>query len=84
MPKYKIMTRVVTYVSGCLVVIWIVGAVVGLYFWRSDYGRLVLLSVLTLFFTLLVATLTTARRHDVFSATAAYVFSFFSMPPNIL
>ena len=55
-----------------MVVAWLVGAIVGLYFWKSDHGRLILLSVLTLGFAFSILSLTTARRHDVFSSTAAY------------
>lgn len=69
--KYKALTKAITWISVALVVAWLVGAIVGLYFWKSNHGRLILLSVLTLGFAFSILTLTTARRHDVFASTAA-------------
>ncbi|KAG8628813.1 hypothetical protein KVT40_002678 [Elsinoe batatas] len=70
--SYKRMTDFVKYFSTFLAVIWLVCAIVALYFWRSNAGRLVLFSVLTLFFALFVALLTTARTHDIYAAIATF------------
>ncbi|THW29858.1 hypothetical protein D6D23_00692 [Aureobasidium pullulans] len=72
LSKWKRMNKVITWISVCLVVVWLVGAIVGLYCWRSDKGRLILLSVLTLGFAFSILWVTTARRHDIFASTAAY------------
>jgi hypothetical protein len=72
LSKWKRLNKVITWISVFLVVVWLVGAIVGLYFWRSDRGRLILLSVLTLGFAFSILWLTTARRHDVYASTAAY------------
>ncbi|KAK6002253.1 hypothetical protein QM012_001891 [Aureobasidium pullulans] len=72
LSKWKQLNKVITWISVFLVVVWLVGAIVGLYFWKSNHGRLGLLSVLTLGFAFSVLWLTTARRHDVFASTAAY------------
>ncbi|KAK4991620.1 hypothetical protein LTR50_001628 [Elasticomyces elasticus] len=69
---YKITEWCITIFSLLLVEAWIVGAIVGLYYWRDDHGRLILLSVLTLGFSLSLAILTTARRQEIFASTAAY------------
>lgn len=72
LSKWNRLNKVITWISVCLVVAWLVGAIVGLYFWKSNTGRLILLSVLTLGFAFSILSLTTARRHDVFASTAAY------------
>jgi hypothetical protein len=72
LSKWKRLNKVITWISVFLVVAWLVGAIVGLYFWRSDRGRLILLSVLTLGFAFSILWLTTVRRHDVYASTAAY------------
>jgi hypothetical protein len=72
LSKWKRLNKIITWISVFLVVAWLVGAIVGLYFWRSDRGRLILLSVLTLGFAFSILWLTTARRHDVYASTAAY------------
>ncbi|KAH0268052.1 hypothetical protein KCU91_g9660, partial [Aureobasidium melanogenum] len=72
LSKWNRLNKVITWISVCLVVVWLVGAIVGLYFWQSNKGRLILLSVLTLGFAFSILSLTTARRHDVFASTAGY------------
>lgn len=72
LSKWNRLNKVITWISVCLVVAWLVGAIVGLHFWESNDGRLILLSVLTLGFAFSILSLTTARRHDVFASTAAY------------
>lgn len=72
LSKWKRFNKVITWISVCLVVVWLVGAIIGLYFWKSDTGRLILLSVLTPGFAFSILWITTARRHDVFASTAAY------------
>jgi hypothetical protein len=72
LSKWKRLNKIITWISVFLVVAWLVGAIVGLYFWKSDHGRLILLSVLTLGFAFSILWLTTARRHDVYASTAAY------------
>lgn len=72
LSKWNRLNKVITWISVCLVVAWLVGAIIGLYFWKSNTGRLILLSVLTLGFAFSILSLTTARRHDVFASTAAY------------
>ena len=72
LSKWKRLNKFITWISVFLVVVWLVAAIVGLYFWRSNHGRLGLLSALTLGFAFSVLWLTTARRHDVFASTAAY------------
>lgn len=72
LSKWKRLNKVITWISVCLVVAWLVGAIIGLYFWKSDHGRLILLSVLTPGFAFSILWITTARRHDVFASTAAY------------
>ncbi len=71
---YKFTEWCITILSLLLVEAWIVGAIVGLYYWRNDHGRLILLSVLTLGFSLTLAVLTTARRQEIFASTAASVW----------
>ncbi|KAH0368233.1 hypothetical protein KCU65_g4142, partial [Aureobasidium melanogenum] len=72
LSKWNRLNKFITWISVCLVVVWLVGAIVGLYFWQSNHGRLILLSVLTLGFAFSILSLTTARRHDVFASTAGY------------
>lgn len=72
LSKWKRLNKVITWISVCLVVAWLVGAIVGLFYWRSNHGRLFLLSILTLGFAFTILLITTARRHDVFASTAAY------------
>lgn len=72
LAKWNRLNKVITWISVCLVVAWLVGGIVGLYYWRTDHGRLGLLSILTLGFAFSILWVTTARRHDVFASTAAY------------
>ncbi|CAD0084079.1 unnamed protein product [Aureobasidium vineae] len=72
LSKWKRLNKVITWISVCVVVAWLVGAILGLFFWESNTGRLILLSVTTMGFAVSILWLTTARRHDVFASTAAY------------
>jgi len=71
MRKHKYMTSGITAISAFLFIALIDGAIVGLYFLQSNHGRLILLSLVTGVFAVSFAMLTTARRQDVYGATAA-------------
>ncbi|KAG4423539.1 hypothetical protein IFR04_003362 [Cadophora malorum] len=62
----------VTILSGLMATVFLIGAMVGLYWVESPRTKLGLLSGLTVAFAGTLALFTNARRQDVFAATAAY------------
>ncbi|PNS14305.1 Sphingolipid long chain base-responsive protein PIL1 [Sphaceloma murrayae] len=70
--RYGNILLAVKLFSTSVAVLCLVSAIVALYFWRSNAGRLALFSILTLSFALFVALLTTAKTHDIYAATAAF------------
>lgn len=68
---YRRLHKAVTVFSILLVVVWIVGAVIVLYFCKNNNGRLILLSVLTPLFAGTISFATNARRQDIYATTAA-------------
>ncbi|KAH8757403.1 hypothetical protein BGZ57DRAFT_644810 [Hyaloscypha finlandica] len=62
----------VTVISGILATIFLIGAILGLYWVKSPNAKLGMLSGLTVAFAGSLALFTNARRQDVFAATAAY------------
>ncbi|KAF2268781.1 hypothetical protein CC78DRAFT_565240 [Lojkania enalia] len=71
-PSPRRIAFAVTFVSTICIAIFLVGAVVGLYFVSSIRKRLGMLGCFTVLFAATIAMLTNARRQDVFVATAAY------------
>ena len=61
-----------TILSGLMATVFLIGAMVGLYWVESPRTKLGLLSGLTVAFAGTLALFTNARRQDVFAATAAY------------
>jgi hypothetical protein len=72
--RTKSIESAVTVVTTVWIAIFLVGAVVGLYFVSDMRARLGMLACFTILFAATVAVLTNARRHDVYMATAAYAF----------
>ncbi|KAF2188317.1 hypothetical protein K469DRAFT_703823 [Zopfia rhizophila CBS 207.26] len=70
-PHRKI-SFVVSLINTLCAVIFLVGAVVGLYFVSDTKARLAMLSAFTVAFAAVIALLTNARRQEIFVATAAY------------
>ncbi|KAH7400465.1 hypothetical protein BKA64DRAFT_642608 [Cadophora sp. MPI-SDFR-AT-0126] len=62
----------VTILSGLMATVFLIGAIVGLYWVDNPRTKLGLLSGLTVAFAGTLALFTNARRQDVFAATAAY------------
>jgi hypothetical protein len=62
----------VSIISGVLATIFLIGAIVGLYWVHNPNAKLGMLSGLTVAFAGSLALFTNARRQDVFAATAAY------------
>ena len=72
MYKKDYVTRTVTVISMISAAILLVSAIVSLHSVVSDRAKLGLISMYTVLFALSVATLTNARRAEVFASTAAY------------
>ncbi|KAF2736153.1 hypothetical protein EJ04DRAFT_511280 [Polyplosphaeria fusca] len=68
----KTIATLVTLTTTICIAIFLVGAVVGLYFVSEMRARLGMLACFTIIFAATIAILTNARRHDVYMATAAY------------
>jgi hypothetical protein len=64
--------RLVTIISIILSAVFLIGAIVTLYFVRGDGSRLGLVGAFTLSFAASVGLLTNAKRSEMFGATAAY------------
>jgi hypothetical protein len=62
----------VSIISSLLAIIFLIGAVLGLYWVKNPNAKLGMLSGLTFAFACSLALFTNARRQDVFAATAAY------------
>ncbi|PVH75814.1 hypothetical protein DL98DRAFT_592820 [Cadophora sp. DSE1049] len=62
----------VTILSGLMATVFLIGAIVGLYWVEDPRTKLGILSGLTVAFAGTLALFTNARRQDVFAATAAY------------
>ena len=63
--------HVVTFLSAFCAVVFLVGAMVGLYFVSNMRARLGMVGMFTVLFAVTIAGLTSSRRHEVFVATAA-------------
>lgn len=61
----------VSFISTVCAAIFLIGAILGLYFVTNSKARLGMLSGFTVAFAASLAVLTNARRQDVFAATAA-------------
>ncbi|KAF2117279.1 hypothetical protein BDV96DRAFT_23373 [Lophiotrema nucula] len=70
-PEHRI-TVFVTILSTVVAAMLLVGAIVNLYVVKSQKWRLGLIAIYTALFATTVALLTSARRAEVFAATAAY------------
>ncbi|OJD28661.1 uncharacterized protein BKCO1_1230003 [Diplodia corticola] len=70
--RHQSVERVVSAISSILAAIFLIGAVLGLYFVESQHARLGMLCGFTLAFAGSLALLTNARRQEVFATTAAY------------
>lgn len=64
-------THVVTFLSALCAVLFLVGAMVGLYFVSNMRARLGMVGMFTVLFAITIAGLTSSRRQEVFVATAA-------------
>lgn len=72
MYKKSYVSQTVTVISIISAAILLVSAIVSLHYVVSDSAKLGLISMYTVLFALSVATLTNAKRSEVFAATAAY------------
>lgn len=70
--SHKRVSRAVSIISSLLAIIFLIGAVLGLYWVKNPNAKLGMLSGLTFAFACSLALFTNARRQDVFAATAAY------------
>ena len=85
--SHRTVATVVSIISTLAAVAFLIGAIIGLYFVTNPSAQLAMLSCLTIAFAGSLGLLTTARRQDVFAATAAYaavlvVFISASLGPN--
>lgn len=71
LAKGKNVAHCVTFVSVMCAVVFLVGAVVGLYYVASQKARLGMVGTFTVLFAATIAVLTNTRKHEVFVATAA-------------
>jgi energy-converting hydrogenase Eha subunit C len=71
--SHKTVALVVSSFSVIFAVLFLIGAILGLYFETDPGWRLLMLSLFTVGFACVLGLLTNARRQDVFAATAAYV-----------
>lgn len=71
LPETRI-SKAVGTISILMAGVLLVGAIISLYFVTASAARLGLLTVWTIVFALSVSILSTARRSEVFAATAAY------------
>lgn len=65
-------SRAVTVLTVLFATLLLIGAILGLYFVHSPGIRLAMVAVFTIIFALTVGVCTSAKRAEVFGATAAY------------
>ena len=70
--SHQRVATVVSIISALAAIAFLLGAVLGLYFISNPTIQLALLSCLTIAFAAVLSLLTSAKRQDVFAATAAY------------
>ncbi|KAF4552577.1 Hypothetical protein D9617_9g023660 [Elsinoe fawcettii] len=67
---YSRISNSVKLICTMLVIVWLDVAIVALYFWRSDAGRLVLFTVALLWFTIILSFFSNARAFEIYTVVA--------------